>query len=50
MVPAGPGMIGTSQFFTQAGLSIFVPGALSVPAVAAARPAKPTKPDDPDQK
>jgi uncharacterized membrane protein YbhN (UPF0104 family) len=35
MVPAGPGMVGTSQFFTQAGLSIFVPGALTVPAVAA---------------
>ena len=35
MVPAGPGMVGTSQFFTQAGLSIFVPGALSVPEVAA---------------
>ena len=31
MVPAGPGMVGTSQFFTQAGLSIFVPGALTVP-------------------
>jgi uncharacterized membrane protein YbhN (UPF0104 family) len=35
MVPAGPGMVGTSQFFTQAGLSIFVPGALTVPSVAA---------------
>jgi uncharacterized protein (TIRG00374 family) len=35
MVPAGPGMVGTSQFFTQAGLSIFVPGALTVPEVAA---------------
>jgi uncharacterized protein (TIRG00374 family) len=35
MIPAGPGMIGTSQFFTQLGLSIFVPGALAVPAVAA---------------
>jgi uncharacterized membrane protein YbhN (UPF0104 family) len=35
MVPAGPGMIGTSQFFTQAGLSIFVPGALTIPEVAA---------------
>jgi glycosyltransferase 2 family protein len=35
MVPAGPGMVGTSQFFTQAGLSIFVPGALTIPAVAA---------------
>jgi hypothetical protein len=35
MVPAGPGMVGTSQFFTQAGLSIFFPGALSAGAVAA---------------
>jgi uncharacterized protein (TIRG00374 family) len=35
MVPAGPGMVGTSQFFTQAGLSIFVPGALTVADVAA---------------
>ena len=35
MVPAGPGMIGTSQFFTQLGVSIFVPGALTVPALAA---------------
>jgi glycosyltransferase 2 family protein len=35
MVPAGPGMVGTSQFFTQAALSIFIPGALSVPDVAA---------------
>jgi uncharacterized protein (TIRG00374 family) len=34
MVPAGPGMVGTSQFFTQAGVSIFVAGALTVPAVA----------------
>jgi uncharacterized protein (TIRG00374 family) len=34
MVPAGPGMVGTSQFFTQAGLAIFVPGALTAPAVA----------------
>jgi glycosyltransferase 2 family protein len=34
MIPAGPGMVGTSQFFTQLGLSIFIPGALSVPAVA----------------
>jgi uncharacterized protein (TIRG00374 family) len=33
MVPAGPGMVGTSQFFTQAGLSIFFPGALSQPSV-----------------
>jgi uncharacterized protein (TIRG00374 family) len=35
MIPAGPGMIGTSQFFTQLGLSIFIPGALTVPAIAA---------------
>ena len=28
MVPAGPGMVGTLQFFTQVGLSLFVPGAL----------------------
>ncbi len=35
MIPAGPGMVGTSQFFTQLGLSIFIPGALSDPDVAA---------------
>jgi uncharacterized protein (TIRG00374 family) len=35
MIPAGPGMVGTSQFFTQLGVSIFVPGALSDPQVAA---------------
>jgi len=35
MVPAGPGMIGTSQFFTQAGLAVFFPGALTSAAVAA---------------
>lgn len=39
MVPAGPGMVGTLQLFTQMGLSLFVPGALndpiaSVPAAA----------------
>ena len=28
MVPAGPGMVGTLQFFSQLGLSLFVPGAL----------------------
>jgi hypothetical protein len=27
-VPAGPGMVGTFQFFTQMGLSLFLPGAL----------------------
>jgi hypothetical protein len=35
MIPAGPGMVGTSQFFTQLGLSIFIPGALTVAGVAA---------------
>ncbi len=35
MVPAGPGMVGTMQFFTQAGLSLFVTGALSDPAISA---------------
>jgi uncharacterized protein (TIRG00374 family) len=34
MIPAGPGMVGTSQFFTQLGVSIFIPGALTVPAIA----------------
>ena len=29
MVPAGPGMVGTMQFFTQAGLSLFDPGGFS---------------------
>jgi glycosyltransferase 2 family protein len=29
MVPAGPGMIGTTQFFTQAALSLFVPDAFT---------------------
>ncbi|MFL5311968.1 MAG: lysylphosphatidylglycerol synthase transmembrane domain-containing protein [Myxococcales bacterium] len=29
MVPAGPGMIGTMQFFTQAALSLFVPDAFT---------------------
>jgi hypothetical protein len=35
MIPAGPGQVGTSQFFTQLGISIFVPASLTVPAVAA---------------
>jgi uncharacterized protein (TIRG00374 family) len=35
MIPAGPGMVGTSQFFTQLGLSIFIPASLTVPDVAA---------------
>jgi hypothetical protein len=39
MIPAGPGAVGTAQYATQAGLSIFIPGALSatpeaVPAAA----------------
>jgi uncharacterized protein (TIRG00374 family) len=34
MIPAGPGMVGTSQFFTQLGVSIFIPGALTLPDVA----------------
>lgn len=34
MIPAGPGMVGTSQFFTQLGISIFIPGAFSVLEVA----------------
>jgi uncharacterized protein (TIRG00374 family) len=41
MIPAGPGGVGTAQYATQAGLSIFVPGALAdtaaaVPAAASA--------------
>jgi uncharacterized protein (TIRG00374 family) len=28
MIPAGPGMVGTSQFFVQLGVSIFISGAL----------------------
>src|SRR5437763_13826020 len=39
MVPAGPGMIGTMQFFTQAGLSLFVPDAFARGSGAAARAA-----------
>ena len=39
MVPAGPGMIGTMQFFTQAGLSLFVPDAFSAGSDVAARAA-----------
>ena len=35
MVPAGPGMVGTSQFFAQLGLSIFVSGTFEVASVAA---------------
>ena len=39
MVPAGPGMIGTMQFFTQAGLSLFVPDAFTRGSPAAAHAA-----------
>src|SRR2546423_12929027 len=39
MVPAGPGMIGTMQFFTQAGLSLFVPEAFTRGSDVAARAA-----------
>jgi uncharacterized protein (TIRG00374 family) len=35
MIPAGPGMVGTSQFFTQLGVSIFIKDALQDPRVAA---------------
>lgn len=34
MIPAGPGMVGTSQFFTQLGVSIFVSGVFDSGAVA----------------
>ena len=34
MVPAGPGMVGTMQFFTQAGLSLFDPNGFSVNGAA----------------
>jgi len=34
MVPAGPGMVGTMQFFTQAGLSLFHPGGFSAQGAA----------------
>jgi len=34
MVPAGPGMVGTMQFFTQAGLSLFDPGGFSARGAA----------------
>jgi glycosyltransferase 2 family protein len=39
MVPAGPGMIGTMQFFTQAGLSLFVPDAFTRGSEVASRAA-----------
>jgi hypothetical protein len=34
MVPAGPGMVGTMQFFTQAGLSLFDPDGFSARGAA----------------
>jgi hypothetical protein len=34
MVPAGPGMVGTMQFFTQAGLSLFHPDGFSFQGAA----------------
>jgi len=34
MVPAGPGMVGTMQFFTQAGLSLFDPNGFSASGAA----------------
>src|SRR4051812_31302735 len=34
MVPAGPGMVGTMQFFTQAGLSLFSPDGFSAHGAA----------------
>jgi hypothetical protein len=34
MVPAGPGMVGTLQFFTQAGLSLFAADAFSARGAA----------------
>jgi glycosyltransferase 2 family protein len=39
MVPAGPGMIGTMQFFTQAGLSLFVADAFTRGSPVAAQAA-----------
>jgi hypothetical protein len=39
MIPAGPGMIGTLQLFTQIGLSLFVAGAFARGSSAAARAA-----------
>lgn len=34
MVPAGPGMVGTLQLFTQMGLSLFYPGAVTDPVAS----------------
>jgi glycosyltransferase 2 family protein len=39
MIPAGPGMIGTFQLFTQIGVSLFVPGAFANGSPVAARAA-----------
>jgi uncharacterized membrane protein YbhN (UPF0104 family) len=39
MIPAGPGMIGTLQLFTQIGLSLFVPDAFTRGSPVAARAA-----------
>jgi hypothetical protein len=39
MIPAGPGMIGTLQLFTQIGLSLFVVGAFASGSPVAARAA-----------
>jgi hypothetical protein len=36
MVPAGPGMVGTMQFFTQAGLSLFAAAGFSARGAALA--------------
>jgi len=35
MIPAGPGMVGTSQFFTQLGVSVCLPALLADPAAVA---------------
>lgn len=35
MIPAGPGMVGTSQFFTQLGVSVCLPGLIADPGAAA---------------
>jgi hypothetical protein len=34
LIPAGPGMVGTSQLFIQLGVSIFIQGAFTSPDVA----------------
>lgn len=35
MIPAGPGQVGTCQFFVQLAVSIFIPASITVPEVAA---------------